>query len=168
MEFTKSEIVQIDFVIESGGENLLFMRICKDGRVNRKGNGTFHGKNLVATGMTDGRIFRMLIDLFHERVFDHAGVYDSIEKPGTPVTYKIVFKGKPPELKVIEFRTGTETKQFPVILKYVIGYINAAIQWTEHWYQQAVWQTSHVTPNIYYTTASLQRKPWWFFGKLIR
>lgn len=165
MEFSKEDITQIRIDIESDGESLLSMLIHKDGTLNRQGNGSLPVVKIAAMGVTDGGIFRKLINLLESKLLEHAGVYDQSEKTGRFVIYRIVFLGERPKLRVIEFRVGSEGTEPGVILKYVIGYMQAAIQWTDNWYKKAL--PSDTQKNSDLRSGGSQKK-WWLFGKLVR
>lgn len=138
MEFTKADIEQIRIDVESEGESAISMLIHKDGTLNRQGNGDLPPVKVAAIGMTDGSVFETLVNALDEAIFEHAGVYDHPEKLGRPIRYSLAFIGPKPKIKVIEFRVGLENTDVGDLLPYVDKFINAAIQLTNEWYQNAV------------------------------
>lgn len=131
MDFTKTDIEQIRIDIESEGQSALSMLIHKDGTLNRQGNGNLPPVKVAAIGMTDGAIFRKLVDTLDERIFEQAGIYDHPNKQGQPIRYSLAFTGQKPKIKVIEFRVGLENTDVGDLLPYVDRFINVAAQMTK-------------------------------------
>jgi hypothetical protein len=168
MEFSKDSIIQIVIDIDVESESILSMRIHKDGTLQRKGNGNIPPIGIAAIGMTDGGVFRKLIDLLHEGILQHAGTYEQIEQTGTPVTYRIVFMGEKPNFRILEFRISSDSDNCGVIFKYMVGYVQAAIQWTDKWYHQALVENKVITNPETAIRCAGPKQPWWLFGKLVR
>jgi|SRR5690554_3527821 hypothetical protein len=166
MDFTKTDIEQIRIDVESEGQSALSMLIHKDGTLNRQGNGSFPPVKVAAIGMTDGAIFRKLVDALDERIFEQAGIYDHPNKQGQQIRYSLAFIGQKPKIKVIEFRVGLENKDVGDLLPYVDRFINAAAQMTNDWYDKAVKNSDNKSEKI--DTSNKQsesKKKWWKFGK---
>ena len=150
----KEQVEQIRIDVKSDGESVLSMLIHKDGTLNRQGNGSLPPVKVAALGMTDGHVFRTLLDQLDERAFDHAGIYDHPEKPGRQLNYSVVFLGEKPLLRVFEFRVGSGTQNIGELLPYFNQFIINAVSLTDAWYEKAL--NEPVKPEV-------KKKPWWKF-----
>jgi len=159
MDFIKTDIEQIRIDVESEGQSALSMLIHKDGTLNRQGNGSFPPVKVAAIGMTDGVIFKKLVDALDERIFKEAGIYDHPNKKGQQIRYSLALIGQKPKIKVIEFRVGLENNDVGDLLPYVDKFINIAAQMTSDWYDQAVKNQNNKTKK------TESKKKWWQFGK---
>ena len=106
MDFTKTDIEQIRIDVDSEGQSALSMLIHKDGTLNRQGSGSLPPVKIATMGMTDGAIFRKLVETLDEGIFEKAGIYDHPNKLGQQIRYALVFIGQNPKIKVFEFRVG--------------------------------------------------------------
>lgn len=166
MDFTKTDIEQIRIDIESEGQSALSMLIHKDGTLNRQGNGNLPPVKVAAIGMTDGAIFRKLVDTLDERIFEQAGIYDHPNKQGQPIRYSLAFIGQKPKIKVIEFRVGLENTDVGDLLPYVDRFINVAAQMTNDWYEKALINQDTKTDKTETQSKEEEtKKKWWKFGK---
>ena len=167
MDFTKADIEQIRIDIESEGQSALSMLIHKDGTLNRQGNGNLPPMKVAAIGMTDGQVFRTLIDALDERIFEQAGIYDHPNKMGQPIRYCVAFVGEKPKIKVFEFRLGLENKDVGDVLPYIDRFISAAAQLTNEWYEKAVKEPTSTGDkgNTSDSNDAAPKKKWWKFGK---
>ena len=130
----KSDIEQIFIEIECNGESALSMMLHRDGTLNRSGNGSLPRHKVMAMGMSDGKIFKALIELLDQGIFPHAGTYELKEKKGLPVMYRVAFLGKEKPIGVFEFRVGLENKDAGNLLGYLDLFIQEAVKLTESWY----------------------------------
>lgn len=166
MNFTKKDIEQIRIDVESEGQSALSMLIHKDGTLNRQGNGNFPTVNVAAIGMTDGAIFRKLVDELDEKIFERAGIYDHPNKLGQQIRYSLALIGQKPKIKVIEFRIGLENTDVGDLLPYVDRFINTAAKLTNEWYEKAVNnQDSNKEKKDNSNKNASANKKWWKFGK---
>lgn len=167
MDFTKKDIEQIRVDVESDGESALSMLIHKDGTLNRQGNGKFPQVKVAAIGITDGAIFRELVDALNENIFDQAGIYDHPNKLGQHIRYSLAFIGQKPKIKVIEFRIGLENTDVGDLLPYVDKFINTAAQLTDDWYEKTINnQDSNIEKKVISSKNEIDtNKKWWQFGK---
>lgn len=165
MEFTKADIEQIRIDIESEGQSALSMLIHKDGTLNRQGNGSLPPVKVAAIGMTDGSVFRKLLDSVNENIFDHAGIYDHPNKLGQQIKYTLAFVGEKPKIKVIEFRVGLENQDVGDLLPYVDKLINAAALLTNEWYEKALVNQGANDDKHIASNKIEPKKKWWKFGR---
>jgi hypothetical protein len=131
----KADVEKIRIDIKSGQDSALSMMLCKDGTLGRKGNGQLPPEKIAVLGMTDGAVFKKLIELLDERVFSLAAIFDHPNKLGQPITYTIAFLGESPNIAVFEFRLGLETPDVGDLLPYFDKLISFVVQGTNEWYQ---------------------------------
>lgn len=137
-QFVKSDIEDIRFDIEAGGQCALSMMICRDGTVGRKGSGSVPAPSTTVLGMADADWFSDLLASIDERVFSKAGVYDLPDKSGIPVMYKVAFLGGPTASRSMlygfGFKIGSEGSADGSLLPYFDRLIGQAVRLTEIWY----------------------------------
>jgi hypothetical protein len=148
---TKDEIQKIRFDIEADGQSALSMALDRDGTIARQGNGDIPARKQSVLGMSDGSVFRQLIEIIDEGVLDKQGIFDHPNKQGMPIKYTIAFLGPQPNVRYFEFRLGTESKDVGDLLPYFDNLIQTAVRNTESWFVQA---TNPQPPPA-------KPKPWW-------
>jgi hypothetical protein len=132
----KADIEKFRLDIVSGATSALSMMVCRDGTLGRQGNGALPADETSVLGISDGSVFRRLIEILDENVFPHADLYDHPHKLGLPITYSVVFLGRDQETLVFEFRLGSETPDVGELLPYFDGFIAQAVALSHDWYER--------------------------------
>lgn len=159
----KDQVEQIRIEVKADGQSALSMLIHKDGTLNRQGNGSLPPVKLAAIGMTDGSVFRQLMTDLDENIFEHAGIYDHPDKRGQQLNYSVVFLGQKPNLKVFEFRVGSETKNVGNVLPYLDQFISKAAILTNEWYDKSQKGEAVLPDNTANSSSPQTKKPWYKF-----
>ena len=136
----KSDVEQIRIEVTCDGKNMLSMLLHRDGTLNRKGDGSVKDDAIMAIGMTDGSIFKSLLDTVHDDLLKEDGMFgvDMPDKPGQLMHYEIIFIGPKPHIAVFDFKLGTDTENPDQLFLFFYGLVVSAIKETDKWYIQAV------------------------------
>jgi hypothetical protein len=134
MKLSELQKIRIDVVSEK--KSALYMLMERDGMISRQGSGHLPVEEFTVTSDSDGSVFKQLVDVLDERVFEHTGVYDHPQKKGVPVVISVAFLDEAGESSFFEFRFGTENEDTGELLPYFDKFISHAIQLTDHWYYQ--------------------------------
>lgn len=144
----KSDNDQIDIGITADGQSALSMRLHRAGTLCRQGNGHLPPIKVSTIGMTDGNVFRHLIELLDDGIFGLPSIYDHPDKSGVPITYQIIFAGPVTgrrwrifpkrAIKGFRFSLGTETKDVGKLLPFFDRLIVKAVELTNEWYPNAM------------------------------
>ncbi|MGM0593405.1 MAG: hypothetical protein ACQETD_02620 [Pseudomonadota bacterium] len=131
----KADIQKLRIDIVCDDKSALSLLMDAAGQVSRQGSGALPAEPFSVMSEGDGSIFAALIGALDDRVFEHAAVYDHPDKSGLPITYSIAFMGEDPsDVRVFEFRLGTETADVGELLPYFDQFISKAVMATDEWY----------------------------------
>lgn len=134
MKLSTVQKIRIDIVSEK--ISALYLLMERAGMISRQGTGALPAEEFTVTSESDGSVFKQLVELLDERVFEHAGLYDHPQKTGVPVTLSIAFLDETGDSSFFEFRFGTENEDTGELLPYFDQFISRAIELTDHWYYQ--------------------------------
>ncbi|MBD3669758.1 MAG: hypothetical protein HUJ29_03210 [Gammaproteobacteria bacterium] len=132
----KNEIGKIRVDVISEDISALYMLLDNEGMISRQGTGQLPADEFSVTSESDGSVFKQLIEVLDDRVFEHAGVYDHPDKQGIPVTVSVAFLDGQDNAEFFEFRFGTKNEDVGELLPFFDKYISHAIQLTDYWYYQ--------------------------------
>lgn len=134
MKLSEVQKLRIDVVSED--KSALYLLMDRDGMISRQGTGNLPVEEFTITSESDGSVFKQLLDVLDDRMFEHVGVYDLPEKKGIPVVISVAFLDAQDEPAFFEFRFGTENEDVGELLPFFDKFISHTIQLTDHWYHQ--------------------------------
>ncbi len=142
---------QIDkalITLEVSGQNTIFILLCNDGTIHRKGNGALNDTTSPLTrGVSDQGHLDALMSTVDQEVFNFSGVIDKQPRAGNECVLSIVLNGTKGEEFIYRVIYGDQSEGPP---KELADILLNAVKITDPWYRGSLAQ-------------EMKTRKWWQF-----
>lgn len=144
------EIDKALITLEVSGQNTIFILLCSDGTIHRKGSGKLNDiTNPLVRGVSHAGHLDALMSTLDEDIFNYSGVIEKKPRAGNECVLSIVLNGKRGEELIYRVIYGDQSEGPP---KELVDILLNAVKITDSWYKESLAQ-------------ELNQKKWWQFWK---
>lgn len=144
------EIDKALITLEVSGQNTIFILLCSDGTIHRKGSGKLNDiTNPLVRGVSHAGHLEALMSTLDEDIFNYSGVIEKKPRAGNECALSIVLNGKRGEEFIYRVIYGDQSEGPP---KELVDILLNAVKITDSWYKESL-------------ARDLNQKKWWQFWK---
>lgn len=129
-----ADIHALSISLQVDGLQALFLRIDRDGSIQRLGTGAVDNEEQqLIVGQANPELFRQTLKQLADPLLAHCGAYDLPDKEGLHCVLTIAFTFADASENGFAFHYGSESQGPPQELAHFVA---AALEITEPWYQR--------------------------------